>query len=188
LRWSGAVLGAVATLWAATAEQPSVYAGADGRAAAVRGANGKLSAMISGRDTFALREWLSADADPRQPDDPSLKDNVRCDNLGCIGRLRDGRMVALTMAPQALREDCERASVIVTALNAPANCKALVIDRKVVEARGAVALFGEHLIMLAARPLGYARPWSPQAAPPVLPRRDVPDATPRTGDLEADDQ
>ena len=143
--------------------------------------------MINGRDNFALREWLSADADPRQPDDPTLKDNVRCDNLGCIGRLRDGRLVALTMAPQALREDCERASVIVTALNAPANCKALVIGRQLVEARGAAALFGEQFGMLTARPVGYIRPWSLQAAPPVLPRREPPDATPRTGDLEADD-
>ncbi len=175
-------------LWAATAEQPDVYAGSDGRAAAVRGANGRLSAMINGRDTFALREWLSADADPRQPDDASLKDNVRCDNLGCIGRLRDGRLVALTMAPQALREDCERASVIVSALNAPANCKALVIDRKLVEARGAVALFGDQLTMVAARPVGYVRPWTPQTTTPALQRREPPDATPRTGDLEADDQ
>jgi competence protein ComEC len=76
--------------------------------------------MVNGRDTFALREWLSADADPRPPDDPILKDGVRCDNLGCIGRLKDGRLVALTMAPQALREDCERASIIVSALSAPA--------------------------------------------------------------------
>ena len=144
--------------------------------------------MINGRDNFALREWLSADADPRQPDDPTLKDNVRCDNLGCIGRLKDGGLVALTMAPQALREDCERASVIVTALNAPANCKALVIDRRVVEARGAVALFGGQLAMLTARPVGYVRPWSPQAATPALQRRELPDATPRTGDLEAEDQ
>ena len=188
LRWGGAVLAAIAVLWAATAEQPSIYAGSDGRAAAVRGANGRLSVMVNGRDTFAPRAWLSADADPRQPDDPTLKDNVRCDNLGCIGRLRDGRLVALTMAPQALREDCERASVIVTALSAPANCKALVIDRKVVEARGAVALFGDQLTMLAARPPGYVRPWTPQATAPVLQRRDLPDATPRTGDLEADDQ
>ena len=188
LRWSGAALGAIAVLWAATSERPNIYAGSDGRAAAVRGANGRLGAMINGRDTFAVREWLSADADPRQPDDPSLKDNMRCDNLGCIGRLRDGRLVALTMTPQALREDCERASIIVTALSAPANCKALVIDRKVVEARGAVALFGDQLVMLAARPIGYARPWTPQAAVPALQRRDLPDATPRTGDLGVDDQ
>jgi competence protein ComEC len=188
LRWSGAVLGAIAVFWAAASEQPIVYAGSDGRAAAVRGADGKLSAIINGRDTFALREWLSADADPRQLDDSSMKDNVRCDNLGCIGRLRDGRLVALTMAPQALREDCERASIIVTALSVPANCKALVIDRKVVEARGAVAVFGDQLTMFAARPIGYARPWTPQAAVPALQRRDPPDATPRTGDLEADDQ
>jgi len=113
---------------------------------------------------------------------------VRCDNLGCIGRLKDGRLVALTMAPQALREDCERASVVLTALSAPPNCKAMVIDRKVVEARGAVTLFGDQLTMLTARPPGYARPWTPQPAMPALQRRETPDATPRTGDLEADDQ
>ena len=62
LRWSGAVLGAVAILWAATTEQPSIYASSDGRVAAVRGANGRLSVMVNGRDTFAPRAWLSADA------------------------------------------------------------------------------------------------------------------------------
>ena len=187
LRWSGVVLAAIAAIWAAGTEQPDVYVASDGRAAAVRSANGRLSAMVNGRDTFAVREWLSADADPRQPDDATLKDNVRCDNLGCIGRLKDGRLIALAMAPQALREDCERASVIVTALNAPANCKALVIDRKIVEARGAVTLFSEHFAMYTARPAGYARPWTPQTAAPALRRPEL-DATPRTGDLEADDQ
>jgi hypothetical protein len=63
-----------------------------------------------------------------------------------------------------------------------------VVDRKVVEATGAVALFGDGLAMLASRSAGYVRPWTPQVAPQAAPRRDVPDATPRPGDLEADDQ
>src|SRR5262249_1802938 len=138
LRWSGAVVGVAAATWAANTQQPDIYAGYDGRAAAVRGSNGKLSAMVNGRDTFALREWLAADARPRKPDDKSLKDNVRCDNLGCIATLADGRLIAVTNAAQAFAEDCRRTAVIITALRAPENCQALVIDRRVVEARGAI--------------------------------------------------
>ncbi len=71
LRWSGAVLVAVATLWAVTTPRPDVLVAADGRAAAIRGADGRLAILSSGRDTFAIKEWLMADGEGRLPIDKS---------------------------------------------------------------------------------------------------------------------
>jgi competence protein ComEC len=121
---------------------------------------------------------LAADGDPRTTTDPSLKDNVRCDNLGCIARLLDGRLVALTLSSQAFAEDCRRTAVIITVLRAPENCQALVIDSRVTQASGAVALFGDKLEMLASRPPGYHRPWSPGGDVAARRGRVPADATP----------
>ena len=74
LRWSGAVLGVVAALWAVTAPRPDILISSDGRSAAVRGADGRLSVLHSDRDTFALKDWLAADADLRNVKDKSLRD------------------------------------------------------------------------------------------------------------------
>ena len=43
-----------------------------------------------------------------QPTDPSLKDGVTCDEIGCVARLRDGAIVALPFAAEAFEEDCRR--------------------------------------------------------------------------------
>jgi competence protein ComEC len=37
--------------------------------------------MRTAKDAFLLREWLAADADPRQPTDSSLAEGVSCDEL-----------------------------------------------------------------------------------------------------------
>ncbi|MGA8821896.1 MAG: hypothetical protein WB613_03635, partial [Pseudolabrys sp.] len=62
----------------------------DGQATAFRGSDGRLAVLHSGRDSFAIKEWLAADADARTPKDPSLANGVTCDAIGCIGRLGDG--------------------------------------------------------------------------------------------------
>jgi len=48
-------------------------------------------AAISGpiptaKDVFLLKEWLAADADPRQPADASLAEGVSCDEAGCVAQ------------------------------------------------------------------------------------------------------
>jgi hypothetical protein len=37
--------------------------------------------MRTAKDAFLLKEWLSADADGRQPADASLAEGVSCDEL-----------------------------------------------------------------------------------------------------------
>ena len=100
-------------------------------------ADGRLAVLHSGRDTFAIKEWLAADGDARTPKDASLHDGVRCDAVGCIGRLADGRLVSLALSVEAFAEDCARAAVVVSAREAPGACTALLIDRKAWRANGA---------------------------------------------------
>ena len=174
---------------------PSVAAESDGSAVALRGANGRLSMIKSGNDVFAFREWLAADADARTPKDDTLGEGIRCDATGCVGKLRDGSLVAIAKTIQAFEEDCRRAVLVVSNRDAPSACAALVIDRDVWRRSGPMALRrrGEQFEITAARPRGYDRPWARAVAPDgdaLPPSRAAPqprDATPRTDDLEPGD-
>ena len=70
LRLAGVALLALASLWAVRTPQPDVLVAADGMSFAVRGADGRLAIIRSGSDTFAVRQWLAADADARAPHRP----------------------------------------------------------------------------------------------------------------------
>jgi competence protein ComEC len=192
LRLVGAALGMIAMAWAAATPRPDILIAADGRTVAIRGADGRLAVAESGRDTFAVREWLAADGDGRAVDDPSLRAGVRCDAVGCVAGLTDGRLVALSLSLEAFAEDCARAAVIVSPREAPPRCSALVFDRTNWSKSGAVELYidGEGFTVKPTRPLGYDRPWSPAHVTPrriTPPGLRTPDATPRTEDLRPDD-
>ena len=194
LRWSGAVLAVIASLWAVMTPRPDVLVAADGQAAALRGGDGRLAVLHSGRDTFAIKEWLAADGDGRAVKDATLNDGVRCDTIGCIGTLKDGRLVSMALSSEAFAEDCARAAIVVSPRQAPGDCAALLIDRRAWRANGAMALRwnGDRFEQASARPTGYERPWAP--APPaasesaaMAPRPAVRDATPSREDLEEGD-
>jgi competence protein ComEC len=118
---------------------------------------------------------------------------VRCDD-GCIGRLKDGRLVSMALAPEAFAEDCARAAVVVSVREAPGDCAAILIDRTVWRATGAIALrwLGDRFEQTLARPPGIDRPWARApalaATSPSPMRPASSDATPRQEDLEAGDQ
>jgi hypothetical protein len=92
LRWIGFVPVALAIVWAAGKPLPDVLIAADGRGFAVRGADGRLALHHSGGDSFAVREWLAADADGRDVHDKGLGQGIACDQSGCIGKLADGTL------------------------------------------------------------------------------------------------
>ena len=194
LRWSGAVLALVASMWALNTPLPDVLVSGDGQAAAVRGADGRLAVLYNVRDSFAIKEWLAANEDARTIKDASLRNGVRCDAAGCIGRLGDGRLISFALSMEAFAEDCARAAVVVSARAAPGDCAATLIDRKAWRANGAIALrwIGDRFALSAARPPGYERPWaravhsvSVGTSMPV--RQAAHDATPRINDLEPKD-
>lgn len=198
LRWSGALFVALAIVIAARTPLPDILVAADGRSFAVRGADGRLAFHHSGGDTFAMREWLAADADGRDVRDPALGRGINCDPSGCIGKLADGRLVSYVVAPDAFEEDCRRATVVVATRDPPPDCAATVISRKLWRARGALTLRadGAGFDLETARAANFDRPWAPRphsagAASDDVPRASAPsrtpprDATPRPDDLEA---
>ncbi len=197
LRWTGAVVVTAAALWAARAPLPDVLVADRGDVVAVRGASGKLSVMraAGGSDAFGVREWLAADADARTPADPTLREGVVCDEIGCVARLADGTVVALPFAAEAFAEDCRQAALVISQRTAPPSCAATAIDRTAWSRSGASALYrvGKGWETLVAYPPGYDRPWA--RALPVRGEGEVAatarpaprDATPRADDLAADD-
>src|SRR6185295_10435801 len=197
LRWSGAVGIVAATLWAMRVPPPDVYIADRGDLVGVRGASGRLSVMRTGTgDAFSVREWLAADADARAPTDPSLREGVTCDEIGCLARLADGTIVALPFAAEAFEEDCRRAALVVSQRTAPPSCAATLIDRTVWPRTGATALYrtAKGWETVVAHPPGYDRPWA-RAVParsesetPSAPARPAArDATPRAEDLAPED-
>ena len=196
LRWTGALLVAVAVFGAIRTPLPDVLIAPDGASFAVRTAGGRLAMLRTGSDSFAIQQWLAADADARSAKDKELAEGIRCDDAGCIGRLGDGAIVAIARRPEAFEEDCRRAAVVVSTRMAPPDCAALVVDRAVWQRGGAIALrhVGGKWEISAARPPGLDRPWArgrpsaeeaPASAAPQ--RREPRDATPRTEDMEPGD-
>jgi competence protein ComEC len=196
LRAIGAVLIGIAVILMINTPPPDVLVAADGSAFAIRGENGRLAVIKSGSDVFAVREWLAADADARAPKDGTLGSGIRCDDAGCIGRLRDGSLVAIAKTIEAFEEDCRRTALVLSARTAPPGCRTQVIDRPVWRRSGAIALRrvgAGGFEITPTRPVGVDRPWAravaqgndgPEAGRPTSPARD---ATPREEDLEAGD-
>ena len=202
LRWTGAVLLVISVIWLFATPQPDVLISGDGHNVAVRGRDGRLHLMKTAKDAFLLKEWLAADADDRDATDASLGEGVSCDDEGCVAPMASGRLVALSLKPDGLADDCGRAALIVTANPAPAACGATAIELKRLRAQGAMALRRTRsgFSIEAVIPRGTTRPWSASAgqfeteadsaaagtsaggtsARPV-------DATPAEADLQAED-
>jgi len=155
--------------------------------------------MRTAKDAFLVNEWLAADADARQAGDVALADGVSCDDEGCVVQMADGGIVALSLRPDAVADDCERAALIVTAKPAPRGCAAAVIDLARMHGQGAMALrrAGRAWLVEAVRPSGVDRPWNlaapsaqdtelATAASRLTAPRAV-DATPAEADLQAED-
>jgi competence protein ComEC len=196
LRLAGVAALMMASFWAARSPSPDVLIAADGSSLAVRTTTGRLAMVKTGNDTFAFREWLAADADARSPKDKTLADGISCDEVGCIGRLAGGALVAFTRTIEGFEEDCRRAALVVSARDAPPVCATLLIDRQARQRTGALALrrIGKTWEIVAARPVGYDRPWSGAKPEPTdaavrlgAPRSVVRDATPNLDELEPGD-
>lgn len=164
LRLGGVPLMLLAAAWALTAPRPDVLVSADGESAALRGADGRLTVLHAGRDSFAVEDWLVADGDARDAHDKSLRQGIGCDASGCIGKLADGAIVAYAVEPEAFEDDCARAALILAVHDdPPPGCAAKVIGRATWYDRGALTARrdGADFIVDSARPENYDRPWAP---------------------------
>ncbi|WP_424631701.1 ComEC/Rec2 family competence protein [Bradyrhizobium sp. SYSU BS000235] len=198
LRWTGAGLVVIAAVCAVAAPQPDILVSSDGHSVGVRGKDGQLRLMQTRKDAFLVREWLTADADARTAGEASTADGVSCDDAGCVVQAGDGAFVALSRSPGAFADDCGRAAVIVTTRQPPSDCKALVLERNVLQRQGTLALYKTQngYSITASKPRGTDRPWSPAVPEAELDAqpsratsgRPAPvDATPAETDLQPDD-
>lgn len=197
LRWSGAVVLGLSILWALAVPQPDILISGDAHNVAVRGKDGRLHLMRNAKDAFLLKEWLAADADARDTNDASLADGVSCDDAGCVLEMAGGGYVAQALRGEALEDDCERATLIVTSRQPPRDCGAVVIDHARLRRQGALALWrkGRAFAVEATRASGFDRPWSPalggdpgnDATIIMRPPPRARDATPSESDLQTDE-
>lgn len=134
----------VGALLALTATRPNLILDASGQVAMLRGDDGKLVAVGQRRSAFSMQQWLSSDRDGRKPSDVSLTAGAHCDASGCAAKIGAERLAVVTLA-SAFVEDCERATIIVTALRAPAVCweTAEIYDRAYFERFGSTYVYGE---------------------------------------------
>jgi len=199
LRFVGAGFVVAGCAVAMMAARPDVMISAGGDVVAVRGADGRLSAVKFGSDTLSVREWLAADGDARLPNDRAVASGFACDPDGCVARLPDGTMVAVSRTAAAFADDCTRAALIVTLRATPADCAARVLDRLTLRSNGAMALTyrNGHFEAVSARPEGFERPWTRRreaarnTAPPSVVTAGAPttsrDATPLQPDMDAEE-
>jgi competence protein ComEC len=127
-RWWGGLALLAGALLAGFAPQPDMLVACDAMTIAVRGNDGLLHFLRPPKDKFVAREWLKRDGDGRDIADAVGMPGLRCDGLGCV--VNRPPVIAAGLRPEALAEDCARASVVISA--ATGNCKGpgVVIDQK----------------------------------------------------------
>jgi competence protein ComEC len=144
-----------------------VLIGRGGELVAIRGEDGKLSALAHRSSSFELARWLEHDADARAPAEVARAEAFACDPQGCIASVK-GVRVAVASTAAALRDDCRLANVLVLKFVRPEACIApRVIDTGALAARGAHSLTiaeGKLRIETVAGSRGV-RPWAPTVLP-----------------------
>ena len=142
-RWRLAGIAPIALgiMLAPTGSRPDVLIGRGAELVAVRGADGKLSAIAGRGSSFELARWLEHDGDGRAPAEAGRAEAFRCDSQGCTALVKGVRL-AVAASPAALRDDCAAAAIVVLRFARPSGCggPAAVIDPGDAAARGAHAL------------------------------------------------
>ncbi|WP_343234581.1 ComEC/Rec2 family competence protein [Microvirga splendida] len=140
LRWLALVPAGAGLGFAAVPERYDVFIDRTGAGAAIRTDSGEL-ALVGRPSDFVVEQWLRADGDARNVDDVSLRRDARCDRSGCVVIAADGRRIAFIRDYAAFDEDCRRAAVIITQLQAPPACRQpIIVDSEALKERGATTL------------------------------------------------
>ena len=112
-----------------------------GDLAAVRDADGALEVVGKRFNAFAAEQWLTADGDGRDPAQARALRTRPATVSAASPTLPEGESLSIVLDRLAFDEDCARAEVVVSALTAPAGCKAkFVFDEQALGAPGAVGL------------------------------------------------
>jgi competence protein ComEC len=191
IRWLALLPAGAGLAFAATPERYDLFVDREGAGAAVRNAAGRL--VIVGRPSgFVVEQWLRADGDGRATDDASLRKGASCDPKGCVVTTARGLNVSYVTELVALEEDCRRAAIIVTRLDAQGCGAGLVLDRSALRARGATVVRFEEtgFVTWSTRRAGEPRPWADRTSSPptAVPTNNRPrPARPTFDSFELDD-
>jgi len=166
-RWRllGVVPIAFGIMLAPTGQRPDVLVGRGANVIAVRGADGKLSALGGRGSAFELARWLEHDGDGRPPAEVGKGWAFRCDSQGCAAQVK-GLRLAVAKSGAALRDDCSLAAILILRFSKPRGCRPAqtLIDVDDLNARGAHALAiedGKVRLETVADARGD-RPWAPK--------------------------
>ncbi|HEY6578811.1 MAG TPA: ComEC/Rec2 family competence protein, partial [Rhizomicrobium sp.] len=164
-RWLGFAPAAAGAVLVLLARPPDVLIARDGQTIAIRAADGELHFVRRIADEYSASEWLKRDGDARAAREAiaSTKDGVRCDAFGCVARMPGGASIAAVLRPDALREDCANADVIIGDLSLHGACRGpkLVIDRFDVIRNGAYAVWlDKGIVFETVQHARGDRPWS----------------------------
>lgn len=150
---------------ASTGEQPDVLVARDGKLVAMRGPDGRLSALAAPQSSFEMTRWLESDGDSRTARDAAKGEGFRCDATGCLAEVK-GVTLAIARHPAALIDDCARSRILVIGMPRPKWCTQpdRVIDLFALRDGGTHALYigreGQLRVETVAAARGN-RPWSP---------------------------
>jgi competence protein ComEC len=162
MRLTAVIFLALGLVGAALGNRFDIAVAPAGDTAAVRLSDGKLAMIGPRRNPFDVEQWLRADGDGRETVE-LMGQGTSCDKLGCVARLADGSALALVLDAAAFEEDCLRADIVVSPLDAPSNCGTpLIFDHGRLARTGAVTLSleGNRTAMTTARSMDEDRPWS----------------------------
>ncbi|HZV22083.1 MAG TPA: ComEC/Rec2 family competence protein [Hyphomicrobiales bacterium] len=147
-------------------DRPDILVDREAKIVAVRGKDGKLHAPKSRKAQYALGQWLKADGDGRKPKEAASGVGWQCDAYSCLSLVK-GQLVSFVLKPDAVREDCQRASILVAAMDIRQPCTApkIILDRGELWAKGSSAIFLSESGILSATAASErrgVRPWSPE--------------------------
>jgi competence protein ComEC len=145
-------------------DKPDVYIDRDAKVVAIRDKDGKLQAPKSRRAFYTVAQWLKTDGDSRKPREASTGVGWQCDAYSCVALVK-GKLVSFIAKPDAIRDDCERAGVLIAPMDIRAPCSApkIILDRGALWERGAAAIIisGAEFELHTASERRGVRPWSP---------------------------
>lgn len=121
LRMFGAVLIVAGIAVAPFLARPDVLIARNGELVALRGSDGRLSALPARQSKYELERWLEHDGDARTAAEVQSGAAFACDGIGCIASVKGAR-VAVARHPAAIVDDCAAARIVVLNEPRPKHC------------------------------------------------------------------
>jgi len=189
-RWLGGAPALAGIALILFARPPDLFVARDGQTIAIRGTDGRLHFLRHIADEYSASEWLKRDGDTRAARNAiaSVKDGVRCDASSCVARMPAGFTAAAVARPDALREDCANADIVIGSFPLHGQCRGpkLVIDKIDVIRNGAYAVWlGDKITSESVQQVRGNRPWSHAPWQRKGKRSDQEALLPRKGEVSA---